>query len=45
VIEATHVRAAGPKLDAGDMRELTAMLDDISDLMPMPTKAAAHPVT
>jgi 4-hydroxy-tetrahydrodipicolinate synthase len=42
VITATHVRAAGPRLDAGDQRELEAMLDEISDLMPLPTQGAAH---
>ncbi len=39
VIAATHVRAAGPKLDAGDHRELSAMLEEISDLMPLPATA------
>ena len=29
VITATHVRAAGPKLDAGDMRELDALLEEL----------------
>jgi len=29
VIVSTHVRAAGPVLDAGDQRELDALLDDI----------------
>jgi 4-hydroxy-tetrahydrodipicolinate synthase len=33
VITATHVRAAGPQLDAGDHRELSAMLEEISDLV------------
>jgi len=42
VITATHVRAAGPRLDAGDQRELTAMLEGIADLMPLPTQGAAH---
>ena len=45
VIEATHVRAAGPRLDAGDMRELSAMLDEISDLMPLPKQEAARSLT
>jgi len=35
VIHATHVRAAGPRLDDGDMRELDAMLAEIADLMPL----------
>jgi len=34
VIGATYVRAAGPTLDAGDLRELDALLDDVSDLLP-----------
>ena len=34
VIRATHVRAAGPKMDAGDLRELDAILDGLSDLLP-----------
>ena len=29
VITATHVRAAGPALDAGDLRELDALLDEL----------------
>jgi 4-hydroxy-tetrahydrodipicolinate synthase len=29
VITATHVRAAGPTLDAGDLRELDALLDEL----------------
>ena len=29
VITATHVRAAGPTLDAGDMRELDALIDEL----------------
>jgi len=33
VIRATHVRAAGPKMDAGDLRELDAILDGLSDLL------------
>jgi 4-hydroxy-tetrahydrodipicolinate synthase len=36
VIAATHVRAAGPVLDAGDTRELEALLADVADLMPLP---------
>jgi 4-hydroxy-tetrahydrodipicolinate synthase len=36
VITATHVRAAGPVLDAGDQRELDALLADVADLMPLP---------
>ena len=31
---ATHVRAAGPKLDAGDLKELDAILADLNDLLP-----------
>jgi 4-hydroxy-tetrahydrodipicolinate synthase len=34
VISATFVRAAGPKLDPGDHRELDAMLAEISDILP-----------
>jgi 4-hydroxy-tetrahydrodipicolinate synthase len=34
VIEATHVRAAGPALDAGDLRELDQLMAGISDLLP-----------
>jgi len=34
VIRATHVRAAGPKLDAGDLRELDAILAGLHDLLP-----------
>jgi len=33
VITATHVRAAGPTLDAGDHVELDAMLDQLSELL------------
>ena len=29
VITSTHVRAAGPTLDAGDLRELDALLDEL----------------
>src|SRR5688500_1690841 len=29
VITATHVRAAGPRLDAGDLRELDALLEEL----------------
>jgi 4-hydroxy-tetrahydrodipicolinate synthase len=29
VINSTHVRAAGPKLDAGDLVELDALLNDL----------------
>ncbi len=36
VIRATGVRAAGPRLDAGDNAELTAMLERIADLLPLP---------
>ena len=36
VITAIHVRAAGPLLDAGDQRELDALLADVADLMPLP---------
>jgi len=35
IIEATHVRAAGPSLDAGDLRELDQLLADIADLVPV----------
>jgi len=34
VIRATHVRAAGPTMDAGDLRELDAILDGLRDLLP-----------
>jgi 4-hydroxy-tetrahydrodipicolinate synthase len=34
IISATHVRAAGPSLDAGDVRELEQLLADIADLLP-----------
>ena len=40
VITATHVRAAGPAFDAGDRRELDALLADVADLMPLPAIAA-----
>ncbi len=40
VITAVHVRAAGPKLDAGDLRELNALLVDMADLVPLPASAA-----
>lgn len=35
VITATHVRSAGPTLDAGDHAELDAMLADLADLLPL----------
>jgi 4-hydroxy-tetrahydrodipicolinate synthase len=34
IIQSTHVRAAGPALDAGDLRELDQLLARISDLVP-----------
>jgi 4-hydroxy-tetrahydrodipicolinate synthase len=34
VISATHVRAAGPKLDAADHRELGEMLAELADILP-----------
>lgn len=34
VIGATHVRAAGPRLDAGDLAELGAILAGLTDLVP-----------
>lgn len=34
VIDSTHVRAAGPVLDAGDMRELDQLMAGIADLIP-----------
>ena len=37
VIGAIHVRAAGPRLDAGDQRELSAMLGRVADLIPLPS--------
>ena len=39
VITAIHVRASGPRLDAGDQRELTAMLARVADLLPLPAAA------
>jgi 4-hydroxy-tetrahydrodipicolinate synthase len=39
VITATHVRAAGPQFDAGDVMELGALLADIGDLLPLPASA------
>jgi 4-hydroxy-tetrahydrodipicolinate synthase len=38
VITATHVRAPGPKLDAGDHRELEVMLAELSDLLKLPAR-------
>ena len=35
IVSATHVRAAGPRFDAGDLAELAALLADIRDLMPL----------
>jgi 4-hydroxy-tetrahydrodipicolinate synthase len=35
IIDATHVRAAGPTLDDGDMRELDRLLADVADLLPV----------
>ena len=40
VITATHVRAAGPVFDAGDLLELDALLADVADLLPLPASAA-----
>jgi len=40
VITATHVRAAGPAFDAGDLLELEALLADVADLLPLPASAA-----
>jgi len=34
IIQATHVRAAGPSLDDRDLRELDQLLADIDDLLP-----------
>ena len=34
VIAATHVRAAGPRMDAGDRVELGAILAGLTDLVP-----------
>mgnify|MGYP001501926523 CR=1 FL=1 len=34
VISHTHVRAAGPRLDDGDRRELDAMMAEIADILP-----------
>ena len=41
IISATHVRAAGPRFDAGDHAELAALLADIDDLMPLPRDTAS----
>jgi 4-hydroxy-tetrahydrodipicolinate synthase len=35
ILSAAHVRATGPRFDAGDLLELTALLDDIADLLPV----------
>jgi len=35
VIRATHVRAAGPRMDAGDLRELDAIMAGLQDLLPV----------
>jgi len=40
VITATHVRAAGPRFDAGDLVELDALLADVGDLVPLPAPPA-----
>jgi 4-hydroxy-tetrahydrodipicolinate synthase len=37
IIVATHVRAAGPALDAFDLRELDALMAGIADLVPIPS--------
>jgi hypothetical protein len=37
IIAATHVRAAGPVLDAFDLRELDALMAGIADLVPIPS--------
>lgn len=34
ILTSTHVRAAGPRLDAGDMAELAAILAGLTDLVP-----------
>jgi len=34
IITSTHVRAAGPRLDAGDLAELDAILAGLTDLVP-----------
>jgi 4-hydroxy-tetrahydrodipicolinate synthase len=36
IIAATHLRAAGPVLDAFDLRELDALMAGIADLVPIP---------
>ena len=36
IITSTVVRAAGPRLDDGDRAELTALLADVADLLPLP---------
>ena len=43
VIQATHVRAAGPKLDAGDLRELDAILAGFADLLDMNQGSGCEP--
>ncbi len=45
VITATHVRASGPALDAGDFVELDALLADVADLMPLPPWPTRPPVS
>ncbi len=42
VIAHTHVRAAGPRLDDGDRRELDAMMAELADILP-PTVAMKLP--
>jgi 4-hydroxy-tetrahydrodipicolinate synthase len=41
IIRATHVRAAGPRLDSGDLAELDAILDNLADLVPLPGRSVA----
>ena len=45
VISATHVRAAGPRFDAGDLVELAALLTDVADLVPLSPAAAGGNAT
>ena len=40
IITHSHSRAPVPKLDAGDHAEITAMLDEIRDLLPARAKFA-----
>lgn len=43
IIRSTGVRAAGPRLDAGDQRELDAILAGLDDLLPPPAIDRRNP--